>query len=205
MQALIIVDVQHDFLPGGSLPVPDGDQVIAVINELQSHFDLVVATQDWHPPDHMSFASNHEGRKPFEQIRLDGLDQVLWPDHCVQGSKGAEFPAGIELKRVEAIIRKGTDRHIDTYSGFYDNAHRKATGLAGYLRERGIRQVFVCGLAADICVYFTARDALAESFETFLIEDASRALDHADFAKAKADIEARGGRIIQSADVPVPV
>ncbi|UOQ50904.1 bifunctional nicotinamidase/pyrazinamidase [Hymenobacter cellulosivorans] len=201
MKALLLIDIQPDFLPGGSLAVPEGDAVIPLANALQPHFDLVVATQDWHPATHKSFAANHAGHQPFEQIDLHGLPQVLWPVHCVQGTSGAELATAVDANRVEAIFRKGTDPEIDSYSGFFDNGHRKATGLADYLRGKGIRQVYVAGLAADYCVYFTAKDALQEGFETFLIEDATRPISAEGFAQAKADLQQLGGHIIQSRDL----
>ena len=197
----MLIDIQNDFLPGGSLVVPGGDEIIPVVNRLQEAFDLVVATQDWHPPSHKSFASNHEGRTVFEQIELQGLPQVLWPDHCVQGSTGADFSAAVNWNRTEGIFRKGTDPEIDSYSGFYDNGRLKATGLADYLKGRAISEVYVAGLAADYCVYFTAKDALAEGFSTFIIEDATRAISNEDFAKAKKDIREKGGQIVLSREL----
>ncbi len=185
MKTLIIVDVQNDFLPGGSLAVPQGDVVVPVINGIVNRFDLVVATQDWHPRTHSSFASNHPGRKPFEKVLLEGLEQVLWPDHCVQGTRGADLAAGLDARPVEAIFRKGMDPAIDSYSGFFDNDHRRDTGLAGYLRARGASRIYLCGLAADICVYYSLKDALREGFEAFLLEDASRPLDGDAFAAIK--------------------
>ena len=198
MKALLLIDIQNDFLPGGALAVPEGDQVIPVVNALQPHFDLVVATQDWHPADHKSFASNHPGKKPFEAIDLQGREQVLWPDHCVQGSAGAALAPALELNRVEAIFRKGMNPEIDSYSGFFDNGHLKTTGLADYLRSKMVTQVFVAGLAGDFCVYFTAKDALLEGFKTFLLEDASRPINPESFTQAKADLRHLGGKIIQS-------
>src|SRR5690349_304116 len=173
MRALILVDIQNDFVAGGRLEVPHGEQIVPLVNELARHFELVVATQDWHPKNHKSFASNHPGKNPFDVITLGGLEQVLWPDHCVQGSRGAEFHPLLQMDCVEAIFRKGMDPEIDSYSGFFDNGHRKSTGLAGYLRERNIDSVFVCGLAGDYCVLYTAKDALQSGFKTSLIEDAS--------------------------------
>src|SRR6056297_2006586 len=170
MDALIIVDVQNDFLPGGSLAVPDGDKIVPVINTLQDKFELVVATQDWHPEDHGSFASNHEGKEPFDKTLREGLEQILWPDHCLQSSKGADFTGKLNNKRIEAIFRKGMEKQIDSYSGFFDNGKKKATGLADYLRGRGVERVFIAGLAADVCVGFTTLDALELGFETFVIE-----------------------------------
>lgn len=201
MVALILVDIQNDFVPGGQLAVPGGDTIIPLVNSLQASFELVVATQDWHPPGHKSFASNHPGRKPFEQIDLHGLDQVLWPDHCVQNSKGAEFHPALEMQRVEAIFRKGMDPEIDSYSGFFDNGARKSTGLAGYLRERKVRKVFVCGLAADYCVAFTAKDAIRENFDTFVLSDATRPIDAGGFARASDEIRRMGGNIVGSAQL----
>lgn len=198
MRALIIVDVQNDFVSGGSLEVPAGEQIVPLVNELAEKFDLVVATQDWHPQDHKSFASNHHDKKPFEKIALHGLEQVLWPDHCVQGSSGADFHPQLEMKRIEAIFRKGMNPEIDSYSGFYDNGHKKNTGLAGYLKDRGVRQVFVSGLAGDYCVFYTAKDALKEGFDTFLIEDATRSIIPADFEKAKKEIGSLGGKVVNS-------
>jgi nicotinamidase/pyrazinamidase len=196
MHALIIVDIQNDFVPGGALAVPGGDEIIPVINQLQKSFSLIVATQDWHPAHHKSFASSHPGNKVFDKISLHGLDQVLWPDHCVQGTAGAELHKDLNLKRVEAIFRKGMDPEIDSYSGFYDNGYRKSTGLAGYLRERKVRKIFVVGLASDYCVLYTAKDAMKENFETFVIEDASRAINADGFEKAKNEILSSGGQII---------
>ncbi|TGE29206.1 bifunctional nicotinamidase/pyrazinamidase [Hymenobacter metallicola] len=201
MKALLLIDIQPDFLPGGSLAVPEGDAVVPLANALQPHFDLVVATQDWHPQNHKSFAANHAGRQPFEQIDLHGLPQVLWPVHCVQGSAGAALAESLDANRIETIFRKGTDPEIDSYSGFYDNGHRKATGLADYLRGKGVQQVYVAGLAADYCVYFTAKDALQEGFDTYLIEDATRPISPEGFAQAKADLEQLGGHIIHSTAV----
>ncbi|RNI27776.1 bifunctional nicotinamidase/pyrazinamidase [Rufibacter immobilis] len=201
MKALLLIDLQNDFLPGGALAVPQGDAVIPLANALQPQFDLVVATQDWHPANHKSFASQHAGKKVFEVTQLHGLDQVLWPDHCVQGTAGAEFSAALAMHQVEAIFRKGTNPKIDSYSGFYDNGHLKSTALAEYLRGRGITEVYLLGLAADFCVYFTALDALQEGFAVYYIEDATRAIDQEGFAKAKADLLAKGGHFVQSQDL----
>ncbi len=177
MNALILVDIQNDFLPGGALAVTRGDEVIPVANRAQENFPLVVATQDWHPKDHGSFASQHRGRRPGETSELDGLPQVLWPDHCVQGSPGAAFGSGLTMNRVEAIFRKGTDRRIDSYSGFFDNGHRKSTGLGDYLKGRGVKDVYVMGLATDYCVKFTALDARKLGFRTFLLVDGTRGVE----------------------------
>ena len=198
MNALILVDIQNDFLPGGPLAVPLGDEIIPLVNELQNSFSLVVATQDWHPQSHKSFASNHPGKKAFETIILHGLEQVLWPNHCIQGSPGAQIHSSINVNKVEGIFRKGMDVEIDSYSAFYDNGYKKSTGLAGYLRERKIKKVYVCGLAADYCVYYTAKDSLKENFETYIIEDATRAIDPNGFVKATEKILSSGGQIIKS-------
>lgn len=203
MRALVIVDVQNDFVTGGKLEVPHGEQVIPLVNQLSERFDLVVATQDWHPQTHKSFASNHRDKKPFDRILLGGLEQVLWPDHCVQGSSGAEFHPQLSMNRVVSIFRKGMDPEIDSYSGFYDNGHKKTTGLAGYLRERNIESVYVCGLAGDYCVYYTAKDALQAGFKTVLIADATRAINANDFEKAKQDILRNGGKIWNSGEMQV--
>ena len=198
MNALILVDIQNDFLPGGPLAVPFGDEIIPLVNELQNSFSLVVATQDWHPQSHKSFASNHPGKKAFETIMLHGLEQVLWPNHCIQGSLGAEIHSTLNVNKVEGIFRKGMDVEIDSYSAFYDNGYKKSTGIAGYLRERKIKKVYVCGLAADYCVYYTAKDSLKENFETYIIEDATRAIDPNGFVKATEKILSAGGQIIKS-------
>ncbi len=200
MNAFIIVDIQNDFVPGGALAVPGGNEIIPMINELQTSFSLVVVTQDWHPVGHKSFASSHAGYRVFDKISLHGLDQMLWPDHCIQGTPGAEFHKDLNLNRVEAIFRKGMDPDIDSYSGFYDNGYKKSTGLAGYLRERKVKKVYVAGLASDYCVFFTAKDAIKENFETYLIEDASRAIDHEGFKRAKDEISVSGGQIINTKD-----
>lgn len=198
MRALIIVDIQNDFTTGGRLAVPEGEQIIPAVNALQQRFDLVVATQDWHPPDHKSFASNHAGKKAFEKIMLGDLPQVLWPDHCVQGTPGAAFHPALEMNRVECIVRKGMDPMIDSYSGFFDNGKKKSTGLEGYLKERMVKSIYVCGLAGDYCVYYTTRDAIQSGFTTYMIEDATRPIDAGGFESAKLDIGKSGGQIIRS-------
>jgi len=201
VKTLIVTDVQNDFLPGGALEVPGSDVIVPIINRLMPHFDLVVAGQDWHPPDHASFASNHPGRQPFEEIDLDGIRQKLWPDHCVQGSVGAEFSSRLDTRPFEAIFRKGTDPAIDSYSTFFDNAHRKSTGLADYLRGKGARELWLCGLAGDICVYFSALDALAQGFGVNLIADASTPLDAAIQPTRLAELRARGAHVVESASI----
>ncbi|MFW5832446.1 MAG: bifunctional nicotinamidase/pyrazinamidase [Prolixibacteraceae bacterium] len=201
MKTLIIIDAQNDFMPGGTLEVPKGDEIVPVINDLQQKFDLVIATQDWHPQDHVSFASNHENKKPFDKIEWHGMEQILWPDHCVQNSDGAQFHPDLNTKKVEAIFRKGMDREIDSYSGFYDNGHEKNTGLAGYLRERKTNELYFCGLAADVCVQFSIKDALKEGFSVTLIEDATRAIDDAEFEKIKKNLKEKGCRFIRSSEM----
>jgi nicotinamidase/pyrazinamidase len=201
MKTLIIIDVQNDFIPGGSLAVPEGDQIIPVINAMLPNFELVVATQDWHPSTHKSFASNHPGKEVFDKIELHGLTQQLWPNHCLRNSYGAQLHQELESKPIEAIFRKGMDPEIDSYSGFYDNGHKKSTGLSGYLKEKGAKDLYFCGLAADICVYFSLLDALKEGFSATLIEDASKALDTSGFGKIKEDIKEKGGKIITSEEL----
>ncbi len=198
MRALILVDVQNDFMPGGTLEIANGDSIVPVINQLLPKFELIVATQDWHPADHSSFAGNHEGKKPFDTIELFGMKQVLWPDHCVQGTKGAEFHAKLEMLKIAAVFRKGMNPEIDSYSGFYDNGHRQSTGLAGYLREKGITELYFAGLASDICVYFTINDALAEGFKAVLIEDATCPLDDNEFVRIRKELQKKGVEIIHS-------
>lgn len=201
MKTLLVIDVQNDFMPGGSLSVPDGDKVVPVINTIQDKFDLVIATQDWHPKDHVSFASNHIGKAVFEQIPLHGKSQTLWPDHCVQGSEGADFHPDLKTNVFEAVFKKGTDKEIDSYSAFYDNGHLKSTGLAGYLKEKGVTELYLCGLAADICVYFSAYDAFKEGFSCYFIEDASKALDDNVFETLKKEMKAMGIAIVNSNDL----
>ena len=176
-RCLIVVDVQNDFMPGGALAVPGGDEVLPVVNRLAARFDNVVLTQDWHPRDHASFASSHPGRKPFESIDLAYGRQVLWPEHCVQGTPGAAFHAALDATRAQLVIRKGFHRDIDSYSGFLEADRSTPTGLAGYLKERGLRELYVCGLATDFCVAWTALDAVGAGFDVTVIEDACRAID----------------------------
>lgn len=203
MNALILVDIQNDFLPGGALAVPNGDAIIPVVNRLQSLFPLVVATQDWHPRNHGSFAANHPGKRPSEQIDLNGLPQTLWPVHCVQGSAGAELAPGLDRERIARIFQKGTDPGIDSYSGFFDNGHRRDTGMPEYLKGRGVTEVYVCGLATDYCVKFTALDAVGAGFKTHLIEDASRGvnLQPDDVKNAIAEMNNAGVVIEQSVNL----
>ena len=203
IDALIIVDVQVDFLPGGPLAVPGGDAVVPVINGLVDRFGLVVATQDWHPPAHGSFAANHPGQRAGDVVDLNGLTQVLWPTHCVRGTPGADLAPALCGDRVEAIFRKGTDPAIDSYSGLFDNGHRRRTGLADYLRGRGVRSLAVCGLATDYCVKFTALDAVAEGFAVTLVGDAARGVDlrRGDVAAAVEQMRTAGVRVVRAADV----
>ncbi len=177
MDALILVDLQNDFLPGGALAVPRGDEVIPIANRLVGHFGFVVATRDWHPPDHSSFASQHPGHAVGDVIEVGGVAQVLWPDHCVQGTKGAEFSAALNDAAISEIVTKGTSRDIDSYSGFFDNNQRQATGLLDILQRSGITRVHVMGLATDYCVKFTALDALKLGFETNLVLEGCRGVD----------------------------
>lgn len=177
MNALILVDIQYDFIPGGALAVTEGEAIIPLVNRLIPQFDLVVATQDWHPHNHESFASQHTGQQVGEVIDLYGLSQVLWPDHCIQGSQGAAFVDSLDQHTIQKIFQKGTDPTIDSYSGFFDNGHRKATGMEDYLREMGVDQVFVVGLAADYCVKFTAMDAQELGFQTHVFMDATRGVN----------------------------
>ena len=169
MKALIVVDIQNDFLPGGALAVPRGNEIIAIANAEMKRFELVVATQDWHPSDHGSFAANHDGKKPYDKITLGGVEQVLWPVHCVQGMPGSEFARDLDTDRFAAIFRKGMDPAVDSYSGFFDNGRKHTTGLAGFLREKSVNEIHVLGLATDYCVKFTALDAVTQGFETRLI------------------------------------
>lgn len=203
MRALILVDIQNDFMPAlgdkpeGALAVPEGDDVIAVANRLMPDYEMVVATQDWHPAGHKSFASEHRGHKPGDLITLNGLDQVLWPDHCVQGTAGAELCEGLDTDGIDEVVHKGTDPGIDSYSGFYDNGHEQATGLTRLLRESGVTHVDVMGLATDYCVKFTALDAIEEGFETTLITEGCRGveLQKGDCEKAIQDMESKGVQI----------
>jgi nicotinamidase/pyrazinamidase len=193
MKALIIVDVQNDFCPGGNLAVPDGDKVVPVINSLMDEFDLVVATQDWHPENHGSFAANHEGKEPGEIIKLADLSQILWPVHCVQYSDGADFHPELAREKIEKGFVKGTDSTVDSYSGFFDNGKVKATGLGDYLRVKNIKTVYVCGLATDYCVKATAMDAQTLGFKTFIIADACRGVD-----LNPGDVEAAIGEMMEA-------
>ena len=178
--------------------MPGGNMIVPVINRIQNHFDLILATQDWHPGNHKSFASNHYGTKPFDRIVLHGSMQTLWPDHCIQGTRGAELDKNIESDRIAAIFRKGMDPDVDSYSGFYDNNHQLSTGLAGYLREKGADEIYFCGLAADICVYYSILDSIQEGFSATIIEDASSPLYPEKFDDIKCELAKGGVRIISS-------
>lgn len=197
--ALILVDLQNDFLPGGSLAVSGGDDVIMVANKLMDDFELIIATQDWHPPNHGSFATNHPGRSMFETINLHGLPQTLWPVHCVQNTGGALFAPGLDTRRITRVFPKGTRPEIDSYSGFHDNGHRHSTSLGDWLREQGVKHLTICGLATDYCVKFTALDALAEGFEVTLHLPACRGvnLQPGDVAAAVEEMREAGAVIVE--------
>lgn len=199
-RALILVDLQNDFMPGGPLAVPDGDQTVAVANDLIPRYDIVVATQDWHPANHGSFADNHPGQDLFTVIDLDGLDQVLWPVHCVQGTPGTEFHPDLQRADITKVFPKGLDPVIDSYSGFHDNGHRRATGLGDWLREQGVKAVDILGVATDYCVKFTALDARAEGFVTRLIVPGCRGVNlrPGDVDQALNDMAAAGIELVEN-------
>lgn len=199
---LIVVDVQNDFMPGGALAVPKGDEVVPVINGVAGKFDWIVATQDWHPHGHASFASSHAGRKPFETTRLAYGEQVLWPDHCVQGTGGAALHRDLAIPRAQLVVRKGYRADVDSYSAFLEADRRTSTGLAAWLRELGIGRLWFCGLATDFCVGWSALDARAAGFEASVIEDACRAIDlDGSLERAWREMQAAGVRRLQSGAV----
>ncbi|MGH7026083.1 bifunctional nicotinamidase/pyrazinamidase [Brevundimonas sp.] len=199
--ALLVIDAQNDFCEGGALAVQGGAGIMPLINQLAERFDTVIATQDWHTPDQISFASNHDAVTPFTEVEVAYGRQMLWPDHCVQGTPGADFHPHVApaVTRALAVIRKGYNPAVDSYSGFYENDHRTATGLAGLLRDRGVKRVFLCGLAYDYCVRFTAEDAVREGFEAVVIEDACRAIAPDTAAAAKTSFAALGVAEIEAA------
>jgi nicotinamidase/pyrazinamidase len=203
MRALIVIDIQNDFLPGGALAVPDGDAVIAVANALMPRFPLVVATQDWHPPEHASFAVNNPGTRVGQVLEVEGAPQVMWPSHCVQGTRGAELAEALDRAKIAAVVPKGVDPAIDSYSGFFDNQRRRATGLAELLQGRGVDEVVVLGLATDYCVKFTALDALSLGLKTTVVEDGCRGVEltPGDSARALDEIRAAGGAVVTSAEL----
>jgi nicotinamidase/pyrazinamidase len=198
---LLVIDVQNDFCPGGNLAVPEGDEVVPVINALAQHFDHVVLTQDWHPAGHHSFASSHAGRQPLETVEFAYGPQILWPDHCVQGTRGAELRADLDIPHSALVIRKGFRPHIDSYSAFYENDRKTPTGLAGYLRERDLKRLFVAGLALDFCVRYSAEDARREGFEVVVVEDACRGIDVGGSVKATRESFAALGVATTRADL----
>lgn len=201
--ALIIVDVQNDFLPGGALAVGKGDEVIPVINKVKDKFDLIVATQDWHPANHGSFAANHEGKKVGESISLNGLDQILWPVHCVENSIGADFHKSLDKQNWREVFKKGSNPVVDSYSGFFDNGRKEKTGLGDFLKANGIENVFVTGLAADYCVKFTVLDALDLGFNTYLIADATKGVNLSpnDTLEAFKEMEIQGAILVSSSSL----
>lgn len=196
---LLVIDVQNDFCQGGALAVPQGEEIVYLVNRLSGHFRHVILTQDWHPSGHLSFASSHPNRQAFETIELNYGPQVLWPDHCVQGTTGAEFHPHLDVPHAEMILRKGYDREIDSYSAFYENDRTTPTGLAGYLRERGLRRLFLAGLALDYCVRYSAEDAHRSGFTVIVIEDACRSIDLAgSLAAARASLQDLGVPMLSS-------
>jgi len=200
--ALLVIDVQNDFIPGGQLAVPEGDLIVPLINRLAGQFKQVVIAQDWHPAGHASFASSHPGRQPYDVIQLPYGEQTLWPDHCIQGSRGAEFHSGLDLPHAQLVIRKGCNPDIDSYSAFLEADRVTTTGLAGYLKERGIDTVYMVGLALDFCVMFSALDARASGFNAFVVLDACRAIDlNGSLAAAIERMQVAGVGLIQSTEL----
>ena len=200
--ALILIDIQNDFCPGGALEVEEGNEIVEVANKLQEKFRVKIATQDWHPPNHKSFASNHLNKLPFSTTEMFYGTQVLWPDHCIQGKKGAEFHPKLVIKSTDLIIRKGFRTEIDSYSAFFDNDHKTPTGLGGYLKARGINSIYLCGLALDFCVYFSAIDGVNLDFKVNVIKDACRAIDlDGSLEMAINDMKNKGVNLIVSNDL----
>jgi nicotinamidase/pyrazinamidase len=203
MKVLLVVDIQNDFLPGGALAVKEGNQIIPILNRLIEQFDLVVATKDWHPINHGSFAVNHKGLAIGDMIKLKGEAQILWPVHCIQNTKGAAFSDSLDISKINHVFKKGTDPEIDSYSGFYDNGHLKSTGLSEFLKDNKVGQVFIVGLATDYCVKFTAFDAVSEGFETYVIIDGTKAvnLQAGDYEKAIRQMQTKGIKILESSEI----
>jgi nicotinamidase/pyrazinamidase len=202
MKALLIVDLQNDFCPGGALEVPDGDVIVPTVNELIETFDTIIQTQDWHPADHKSFASVHDGKEPYDTIELDYGEQVLWPDHCIQGSKGAEFHPKLNTLKTQVVIRKGFRRDIDSYSTFYENDQETVTGLAGYLRARGITDLYTVGLATDFCVKWSVLDGIDEGFHMHIVEDAVKGIDlDGSLDQAWKEMKQKGVHIVNSEEL----
>lgn len=203
MKALILIDIQNDFLPGGALPVPEGNEIIPIVQSLLKHpFELIIATKDWHPKEHSSFAVN-QGKMPGEIVKLGNIEQVLWPVHCVQNTFGAEFAPGWDTNKISKIIYKGTDKSIDSYSSFFDNQHKQSTGLEDFLRKNNIQELFIAGLATDYCVKFSALDALNLGFQVHIISDACRGINISpeDSAKTLKDLQAKGAIITTSTEL----
>lgn len=198
MKALLLIDIQNDFMPGGTLAVPGGDEIIPIVNDLMPQFETIIATQDWHPADHGSFAANHPGHTVYEKIDLDGLSQTLWPIHCVQDTGGALFAPGLETRRITRVFTKGMNPRIDSYSGFFDNGHRASTGLADWLRAHHITHLTVAGVATDYCVKFTVLDALAEGFTVDVLTAACRGvnLQSDDADRAMTEMQAAGASLL---------
>lgn len=203
MKALILIDIQNDFVTGGALAVPQGETIIPTINQISPLFDLIVATQDWHPQDHGSFASQYHDQQIGHSIDLFGLSQILWPDHCIQHTFGAQFEPSLNISSINKIFTKGTDKQIDSYSGFFDNGHKKSTGLSDFLKEQGVTTLFIAGLALDYCVKYSAIDAINEGFETYLITDATKAvnLSEGDDISAIKVLKDIGVKMISSTDI----
>lgn len=202
MKALLIVDIQNDFCPGGALEVPDGDKIIPTVNKLIDHFDVVVQTQDWHPAGHSSFASSHDGKEPFDTVEMDYGTQVLWPEHCIQGSEGAEFHKDLNTLKSQVIIRKGFRKAIDSYSTFFENDQKTATGLTGYLKQRGVTDLYTVGLATDFCVKWSILDGIGEGFNMHIVEDAVKGIDlNGSLDEAWDEMKKKGVKVTQSKDI----
>jgi len=200
---LIVVDLQYDFCPGGSLAVPEGDRIVPVVNAMMPTFPLVVASQDWHPDGHISFASQHEGKEPFDTVEIEGEEWVLWPDHCVQTTRGAQLHDDLDQHPIKVIVRKGDKPRLDSYSVFFENDRETPTGLDGYLSGMGITDVYLCGLAEDVCVYFSAKDSVRLGFSTYVVEDATRGIDSPEgsLQKARDDMKQKGVQFITSKEL----